>query len=163
MTVSELRKEFGREIWWKITKQEIGRELANPDYVDFLEKKLKSCTPDKPKIPSMGNLEKCLAWLWEKPNGMYGTTIRNAEAELTFLLAVQAGLERPEWISVKDRLPENKIGKLVKVKTCGKIVHFQAYYDSTQKYWVDWCGDTDKDDGWEVTHWMPLPTLPEEE
>lgn len=59
-----------------------------------------------------------------------------------------------EWISVKDRLPEENIRVLV-------------YIDSEQSYtkldtdrilkgkWVRW--------GKDVTHWMLLPKLPQEE
>lgn len=58
-----------------------------------------------------------------------------------------------EWISVKDRLPDEDVRVLV-------------YLDSDRSYtkidtdrrfegkWVRW--------GYDVTHWMPLPELPTE-
>jgi len=58
------------------------------------------------------------------------------------------------WIHVKDRLP--KLG--VKVLACGmpswptdKRICFDMRNDGGQ--WVS---------GWKITHWMPLPDLPEE-
>lgn len=75
-----------------------------------------------------------------------------------------------QWISVKDRLPEESAIYLVVVKE--KYVfesqwnyHVDAasnYGDYIDDYWdtfIDW------DEGQEVhvTHWMPLPKLPKEE
>lgn len=65
---------------------------------------------------------------------------------------------REEWISVKDRLPEdpeNQFSELRHIITDGKTVTV-----STFVYWPPWT--------WilphymkEVTHWMPLPKPPE--
>lgn len=56
-----------------------------------------------------------------------------------------------EWISVKDRLPDNDIRVLVAVdsdKSDTKIDTDRMVY----RQWVRW--------GMSVTHWMPLPESP---
>lgn len=72
--------------------------------------------------------------------------------------------EHPQWISVKDRLPEHGTRVLV----CDIYAH--------NRYIGVWFFEKDPDDGsdcWEecgggwqpldaVTHWMPLPELPED-
>lgn len=62
-------------------------------------------------------------------------------------------VERPRWISVKERMPED-----------GKNV---LAYEGGGFYFLDWCCDGE----WVVasastavvTHWMPLPEPPKEE
>lgn len=57
-----------------------------------------------------------------------------------------------EWISVKDRLPEEKTRVLVFVP------HSSIKIDTDRivgRIWVRWRGH--------ITHWMPLPEPPEEE
>ena len=58
-----------------------------------------------------------------------------------------------EWISVKDRLPEEKQRVLVRCKTVGTTVGWRL--------WGEWMTDLG-DGGSEVTHWMQLPEMPEE-
>lgn len=66
------------------------------------------------------------------------------------------------WISVKDRLPEKDDTYLVAVEIFdfdGR--HLNAYigfYDIEDKDWTLDCCTLD----YVVTHWMPLPRLPEE-
>lgn len=70
----------------------------------------------------------------------------------------------PEWIPASERLPEPE--KMVLLIVSGKIknISFVDAYD---------LGEFDTDEGWilemwpewkdhKVTHWMPLPELPEE-
>lgn len=64
-----------------------------------------------------------------------------------------------EWISVKDRLPEEKVD-------C--IVHYKHAYCDNDDYWaIGICFyDGEKfqfDPAYKVTHWMPLPVLPKGE
>ncbi len=54
-----------------------------------------------------------------------------------------------EWISVKDRLPENSGNYLV---WCG--------YYSEIAFYMDWCHKWKLDNLNPPTHWMPLPKSP---
>lgn len=63
-------------------------------------------------------------------------------------------VQEVKWISVKDRLPENEERVLVAVdsdKSDTKIDTDRMVY----RQWVRW--------GMSVTHWMPLPELPQAE
>lgn len=60
-----------------------------------------------------------------------------------------------EWISVKDRLPDNNDEVLMFI--CG--VHVLGYVDING----EWYNDVDeKEFSGSVTHWMPLPDPPKE-
>ena len=70
---------------------------------------------------------------------------------------VSNGVTVQEWISVKDRLPEEKVN-------C--IVHYKHDYYNNDGYWaIGFCFyDGEKfriDLGYKVTHWMLMPELPE--
>lgn len=69
--------------------------------------------------------------------------------------------KRPKWISVKDRLPEAHGIYLV------HVVHRYCKVDSYSRVSIEYFSkDRDWDslvDLYEVTHWMPLPSGPEEE
>ena len=69
------------------------------------------------------------------------------------------GVTVQEWISVKDRLPEEKVN-------C--IVHYKHAYCDNDDYWaIGLCFyDGEKfriDLSYKVTHWMPLPQPPKGE
>ena len=79
------------------------------------------------------------------------------EAVADYLL--DSGVTVQEWISVKDRLPEEKVN-------C--IVHYQHAYCDNDDYWaIGFCFyDGEKfqiDWTYKVTHWMPLPEPPKGE
>ena len=62
-----------------------------------------------------------------------------------------------EWVSVKERLPQEKVN-------C--IVHYKHAYCDNDDYWaIGMCFyDGEKfqfDQAYKVTHWMPLPPAPE--
>lgn len=64
---------------------------------------------------------------------------------------IENGVIVQQWISVKDRLPDNEERVLVAVnsdKSNTKIDTDRMVY----RQWVRW--------GMSVTHWMPLPELP---
>ena len=63
-----------------------------------------------------------------------------------------------EWISVKDRLPEDDATYLVYGRNGYGIV-FAVYYGDGE--WLTWDDLTNITRF--VTHWMPLPPLPKEE
>ena len=67
------------------------------------------------------------------------------------------GVTVQEWISVKERLPQEKVN-------C--IVHYKHAYCDNDDYWaIGMCFyDGEKfraDPAYKVTHWMPLPPAPE--
>ena len=69
------------------------------------------------------------------------------------------GVTVQEWISVDDRLPEEKVN-------C--IVHYKHAYCNNDGYWaIGFCFyDGEKfqfDQAYKVTHWMPLPNPPKGE
>ena len=69
------------------------------------------------------------------------------------------GVTVQEWISVKDKLPEEKVN-------C--IVHYRHAYCDDDDYWaIGMCFyDGEKfqlGPAYKVTHWMPLPELPKGE
>lgn len=121
------------------------------------------------------NCEQCPYWKKEQLNGRLkeklGTdTWTNCDIDkvgldaadlIERLTAENAALREkvPQWISVEDRLPIDRLSKyLVAFRdTGGSIVDMARYFPSDG--WT--C------DNWEVpqnliTHWMPLPEAPEE-
>lgn len=76
--------------------------------------------------------------------------VKEFEAKLEELERVKA--ER-SWISVKDRLPEDKQRVLVRCKTVGTTAGWRL--------WGEWMTDLG-DGGSEVAYWMLLPEPPEE-
>ena len=69
------------------------------------------------------------------------------------------GVTVQKWVSVDDRLPEEKVN-------C--IVHYKHDYCNNDGYWaIGFCFyDGEKfriDLGYKVTHWMPLPQPPKGE
>ena len=74
--------------------------------------------------------------------------------------------EHPQWISVKDRLPDymGEVLVIVSGKPHENITLDGAYeiaeYDPVEGWilemWPEWCSGV-------VTHWMPLPEPPEED
>lgn len=82
--------------------------------------------------------------------------------------------KRDEWISVKDRLPDTDEKVLVRLSHWRGVNIYLAFYDM-ERGWCD-CGGYFDDGtnnngetrayetvGVNVTHWMSLPKLPEEE
>lgn len=72
---------------------------------------------------------------------------------------ISNGVTVQEWISVKDRLPEEKVN-------C--IVHYKHAYCDNDGYWaIGICFyDGEKfqlNSAYKVTHWMPIPEPPKGE
>ena len=79
------------------------------------------------------------------------------EAVADYLL--DSGVTVQEWVSVDERLPEEKVN-------C--IVHYKHAYCNNDGYWaIGFCFyDGEKfqfDPAYKVTHWMPIPNPPEGE
>ena len=89
--------------------------------------------------------------------GTIGLTPMDAEIYANDFIA--HGVTVQEWISVKDRLPEEKVN-------C--IVHYKHAYCDNDDYWaIGICFyDGEKfriDLAYKVTHWMPIPQPPKGE
>jgi len=71
-----------------------------------------------------------------------------------------------EWISVKDRLPEEPLQTIIvsnRKKVCIAVYSIVnivviAYYRLNGEWY---CSEYESLP-WKITHWMPLPSLPEE-
>lgn len=65
-----------------------------------------------------------------------------------------------EWISVKDRLPDDNISVLVHVDGCAYVASYHVKY---LQWFMDGVSGYEYDtalDNAIVTHWMPLPESP---
>ena len=71
---------------------------------------------------------------------------------------ISNGVTVQEWISVKDRLPENIANRVLVVCERSNGV-FYAHYE--KPFWINL--ETDKPFISTVTHWMPLPEPPKGE
>ena len=102
------------------------------------------------------------------------------------LLTKFAELQKPQWISVKDGLPEKKclayyINEMGNKRTvCAKYTKKYTEESRSDDEWIDYCETDDTyyyPEGWyemidnwddynfvtinyQVTHWMPLPSPP---
>ena len=83
------------------------------------------------------------------------------------LSAYRNSVKRLQWISVKERLPEEGLEVLIFGKILNdisKILGVRARFNGDQEWKYTWESEDihiyTQDD---VTHWMPLPTLPKEE
>ena len=96
------------------------------------------------------------------PDSRY-TILREA---LDMAISALRQQEHPQWISVKDRLPDymGEVLVIVSGKPHENITLDGAYeiaeYDPVEGWilemWPEWCSGV-------VTHWMPLPEPPEED
>lgn len=69
------------------------------------------------------------------------------------------GVKAQEWISVEDRLPEDRADVILHPQR-GKVAI--GYYNKAIESWVQFFAGVKISAG-EVTHWMPLPEVPKEE
>ena len=100
--------------------------------------------------------EKSVELLYEN-NVMCDQKIEGLADDVMDIIA--SGVTVKEWISVKDRLPEEKVD-------C--IVHYKHAYCDNDGYWAIGfcCYDGEKfqlGPAYKVTHWMPLPHPPKGE
>ena len=85
--------------------------------------------------------------------------LRDAAAQVT-RMAAEAAVER-EWISVEDRLPEDRSNVLVVAYWCERWGVYMGWCAPERAEWSVHVGIGDRDDV-AVTHWMPLPAPPKE-
>jgi hypothetical protein len=96
--------------------------------------------------------------------------LEEAEARMQELQDQIAGVSKvmPQWISVKDKLPELRQEVLVWYDNGYEVAYLQKFEPPKLQYpqfnnveMFEWCfGDFEDFD---VTHWMPLPDMPKEE
>lgn len=82
--------------------------------------------------------------------------LKEQAADMLEKLAAEKEAKKPEWISVKDRLPEKKHEAYLccldsSLFLGSQYIDIRAYSGDGEWYM---CGT--------VTHWMPLPELPKE-
>ena len=85
-----------------------------------------------------------------------GSAAKQQAADMLEKLAAERDAKKPEWISVKDRLPDKKCeAYLCSLDSClfpgSQYIDIRVYY-----------GDGEWEANGTVTHWMPLPELPKE-
>ena len=76
--------------------------------------------------------------------------------------------KQSEWISFEEKRPEGnmnvlaavRVGDRARVTICKYIADFEAFAPARYEPWMI---DSGSVDGYEVTHWMPLPEPPEME
>ena len=78
--------------------------------------------------------------------------------------ALEAELEKHQWISVKHRLPEKSdFDKPVKIWTTYYGYVSEAYFSDEGEFCKEWDGKRYYSKITGVTHWMPLPQPPQED
>lgn len=89
------------------------------------------------------------------PNAM-GTHSITAEYSLDVIRNLPAAdvVERPRWIPVTERLPEDGSDILAVQSCCGEVRIIPANYD--RGVWYDCIFNRIAE---HITHWMPLPAL----
>ena len=111
----------------------------------------------------MDVMEKLVDLLREAPYNIFGNKLGNCYFDSCLELIadhlISNGVTVQEWISVKERLPQEKVN-------C--IVHYKHAYCDNDDYWaIGICFyDGEKfqfGPAYKVTHWMPLPEPPKGE
>ncbi len=85
-----------------------------------------------------------------------GSIINPQAADMLEKLAAEKGTQKPEWISVKDRLPEKNSIVLV----CMDNGQYKVVLTSHLSSYGEWIS---YDKNRKVTHWMPFPEPPKED
>lgn len=85
-----------------------------------------------------------------------GSIINPQAADMLEKLAAEKDAKKPEWINIKDRLPEKNSIVLVCMDNGQYKVVLTSYLSSNGE-WISY------DKNQKVTHWMPFPEPPKEE
>ena len=89
------------------------------------------------------------------------------EASLDALAMAISALEKTKWISVKDRLPDNKehdwvLAQVVEDNGYMHIPRVMEYRQAKNDWFEETYGWLSEHNGlFSVTHWIPLPLAPE--
>ena len=118
---------------------------------------MRLCDLDEIKICVDRQYENCHGYSGSK-KAIYREAILAVKSILHSAKSID-GVTAQEWISVKDRLPEEKVN-------C--IVHYRHAYCDDDDYWaIGICFyDGEKfqiNPAYKVTHWMPMPNPPKGE
>ena len=86
------------------------------------------------------------------------------EAAVSMIESLQTQLEsvQSKWISVEERLPDER-GRYLTVIRCSKGIWIELNnYDHLEELWEHDMDGYSEDATEYVTHWMPLPSCPKE-
>lgn len=95
-----------------------------------------------------------------KLSGMYH--IEDIRAMISKVPAAEIETEKPEWINVRDKVPQNYERVLVVVEAdfMDKAIVFAEYHESIKDWTISGYGMLSEMHGYRLTHWMPLPAPP---
>ena len=100
-----------------------------------------------------------VALLGEAADAIEGlSAIREEQKAQIILMAAEIGDQKPRWIPVTERLPEDGSDILAVQSYCGEVRIIPANYD--RGVWYDCVFNRVAE---HITHWMPLPQPPKEE
>lgn len=110
---------------------------------------LRNCASDE--------CENCPCWFRLSKSDIYCyNRLKKKAADMLEKLAAEKDAKKPEWISVKDRLPEKNSIVLVCMDN-GRYKVVLTSHLSSNGEWISY------DKNRKVTHWMPFPEPPKEE
>jgi len=66
----------------------------------------------------------------------------------------------PEWISIKDEMPEVGQETLIRIPVCGRFNIENGKYKGDGSWVGAWCDRRGSGAHYQVTHWVPLPEPP---
>lgn len=134
---------------------------ASPDADDIWRKDIDALKFALTALRSMQEAGEPLSLeqLREVPHGkIKDSTLQNIANRANEIASPPAHIDRSEWISVKERLPEAYYGESDNVLVVDEIgIRKILYFDGGC-----WCYPTGETYDRKVTHWMPLPEPPEE-
>ena len=134
---------------------------ASPDADDIWRKDIDALKFALTALRSMQEAGEPLSLeqLREVPHGkIKDSTLQNIANRANEIASPRAHIDRSEWISVKERLPEAYYGESDNVLVVDEIgIRKILYFDGGC-----WCYPTGETYDRKVTHWMPLPEPPEE-
>lgn len=107
------------------------------------------------RICAWAACEGCPCVCIKESGGKCDDYIKRKAADMLEKLAAERDAKKPEWISVKDRLPETP-------DTYFCCVNSLAFPGSQYVKPLKLCGNGKWWKDADVTHWMPLPELPKE-
>ena len=123
-------------------------------------------TPDEIKK----ELERCTTYICGFPceGCLYGIDAEKAESDcvdallkdaLAYIQQLEAA--QPKWISVEERLPDDRGNFITKIHCDnGDWIEVNTFDHMEKEWWHDAVDRTVKATEF-VTHWMPLPSMPE--